>query len=751
MTANISSMISQGVDQFQKGNLDNAERLISTALKIQPKNPDALQILGVIKNLKGEHEEGIRLLKKAISLDPSNGFIHLNLAKALSDTNKDFYALPHHQQAIRTMPENPNAWLNYGVSLVKLHRQEEALVIYEGGLKLHSNTANLWINMSGVLNELLRHEEAIAAAQQALSIDSDQAQAWCNLGSALNSINEFKAALKAFDNATDAAPGLIDAWINKSKAQISLNEIDLAIKSCQEALAIDPRSSAAWFYIGNCLQTTQRIDESLDAYSKALVIDPTSTETMANLGLSLRLNKEYEKSRKAYEDAIALKKPIDYLLGNYFNSLMNLCSWEKYDSLLETISNGIINSQNEIIPFQLLSTPSDLEAQKLCAQLFVKNRIPSFQKSQVPVMTKNKRTKIRIGYFSYDFKEHPVGISIEDIIAMHDRSQFEVFGFFLNKKTGDAIEQRLLKTFDEVFDLFNLSDEAAHSLALSKQLNIALDLNVHTSGSRMALFAKRLAPLQINYLGYAGTSGAEFYDYIIADKIAIDPSQEKFFTEKIAYLPNSFFPINSASMIDESTPIPSRLSQGIPEDVFVFGCFNNAYKITPLAFKVWMGILKEIPNSVLWLSQLPEKAIENLQLEANNCEIAPNRLIFAKRVQDRVEHLSRLRHINLFLDTPYYNAHATSADALSSGVPVLTILGNTFASRVAASQITAAGIPELITNSIDSYKNKAVELANNPQKLAELRNRLKRNKRSSPLFDTKKYVVEFDKLLAGLI
>jgi predicted O-linked N-acetylglucosamine transferase (SPINDLY family) len=673
------------------------------------------------------------------------------LAKALSDTNKDFYALPHHQQAIRMMPENPNAWLNYGISLVKLNRQEEALTVYENGLKLHPNTPNLWANLSGVLNELLRYEEAIVAAKKALAIDSSQAQAWCNLGSALNSVNKFEGAIKAFDNATDAAPDLIDAWVNKSKAQISLNEIDEAIQSCREALAIDSRSFAAWFYIGNCLQITQRIEESLDAYSKALVIDPTSAETMANLGLSLSLNKEYEKSRKIYEDAIALRKPVDYLLGNYFNSLMNLCSWEKYDSLMEAINNGIVDSQNHIIPFQLLSTPSDLEAQKLCAQRFVKNRMLSFQKSQTPVVTKHKKTKIRIGYFSYDFKEHPVGILIEDIIAMHDRSQFEVFGFFLNNKTGDAIEQRLLKTFDESFDLFNLSDEAAHSLVLSKQLDMAIDLNVHTSGSRMALFAKRLAPLQINYLGYAGTSGAEFYDYIIADKVAIDSSQEKFFTEKVAYLPNSFFPTNSASKINESIPIPSRLNQGIPEDAFIFGCFNNAYKITPIVFKAWMGILKEIPNSVLWLSQSSNKAVENLQSEANNCGIAPNRLIFAKRVQDRAEHLSRLRHINLFLDTPYYNAHATSADALSSGVPVLTILGNTFASRVAASQITAAGMPELITDSIDSYKNKAIELARSPEKLAELRNRLKHNQESSPFFDTKKYVVELDKLLVGLI
>jgi predicted O-linked N-acetylglucosamine transferase (SPINDLY family) len=339
---------------------------------------------------------------------------------------------------------------------------------------------------------------------------------------------------------------------------------------------------------------------------------------------------------------------------------------------------------------------------------------------------------------------------MEEIVELHDRSQFEIFGFFLNKKTKDSIEESLLKSFDKVFDLSNTSDEVAHSLVLDQKLDLAIDLNGHTSGARMPLFAKGLAPLQINYLGYAGTSGAEFYDYIIADKIAIDPTQEQFFVEKVAHLPNSFFPINSASKIDEAIPNPSRLSQGLPEDVFVFGCFNNAYKITPIVFKAWMDILKAIPKSVLWLSEPSAKAMENLRSEAKKCGIDQDRLIFAKRLQNRIEHLSRIRNMDLFLDTPYYNAHATAADSLASGVPVLTIQGETFASRVAASQITAAGIPELITNSIEEYTQKAVELASDPEKLRALRECLKNNSETAPLFDTKRYVIDLEKLYLRL-
>ncbi|MBU3621324.1 tetratricopeptide repeat protein [Polynucleobacter sp. CS-Odin-A6] len=750
MTANIFSIISQGVDQFQIGNLDNAERLISTALKIQPKNPDALQILGVIKNLKGEHEEGVRLLKKAISLDPSNGFIHMNLAKALSDTNKDFYALPHHQQAIRTMSENPNVWLNYGVSLVKLHRQEEALVIYESGLKLHSNTANLWINMSGVLNELLRHEEAIAAAQQAISIDLNQAEAWCNLGSALSSKNKFSESLEAFDHALALSPDLLDVWINRSKVLLSLNQIDEAIYSCRRALEIEPESAAAWLYLGNGLQATLKVKESIEAYCKSLESNPNSATTLSNLGVSLKFNKDFEDAKRVLEEAIATGDEVDYLLGNYLSVLMHLCDWENYDSLCEKITQSLSSGKNAIMPFDILSTPIDLSIQKKCAEQFVQKWVQPHELKNLSTSKIAQNEKKRIGYFSFDFKEHPVGILMSNIIALHDRSQFEIYGFFLNNETGDDIEKSLLELFDQSFNLARLSDPQAIALIRDQKLDIAIDLSGHTSGARMSLFSKRLAPIQANFLGYAGTTGTKFFDYLIADQIAIPSSYQTEFTEKIAHLPNSFFPVNLEFTINDLGNIPSRKSQNLPDQGVVFGCFNNAYKISPKIFITWMSILKEVPNSVLWLSQMPEKTIENLKREAQRSEVDPERLIFAIRTPSRKDHLNRLRLMDLFLDTPHYNAHATAADALTSGVPIITLLGDSFAGRVAASQLTAANLPELITHSLEEYCNKAIELAQKPEELALLRKKLAASHLTAPLFNSSKYVRDLEELYLNM-
>jgi predicted O-linked N-acetylglucosamine transferase (SPINDLY family) len=266
----------------------------------------------------------------------------------------------------------------------------------------------------------------------------------------------------------------------------------------------------------------------------------------------------------------------------------------------------------------------------------------------------------------------------------------------------------------------------------------------------MSLFSKKLAPIQINFLGYAGTSGAAFFDYLIADEVVIPSEYKNSYSEQVLHLPDSFFPINNALKLKDLDLMPSRASQGLPNNGFIFGCFNNAYKITPAIFEIWMNLLREAPNSVLWLSQMPIKTIDNLKKEAQKQGIEPDRLIFASRVPGRKEHLSRLRLMDLFLDTPNYNAHATAADALLSGVPVLTLLGNTYAGRVAASQLTAAGLPELIVHSEEQYFAKAMGLVNNPQNLAALRQRLENNQETAPLFNTNQYVKNLEELFKKL-
>jgi protein O-GlcNAc transferase len=313
------------------------------------------------------------------------------------------------------------------------------------------------------------------------------------------------------------------------------------------------------------------------------------------------------------------------------------------------------------------------------------------------------------------------------------------------------LENELLKDFDKTFDLYGLSDLRSSDLIFSQSLDIAIDLNGHTSGARTALFADNIAPIQVNYLGYAGTSGTNFYDALIADKVVIPPQNQVHFSEEISYLPNSFFPVDTGIPYESLGELPARVSQGLPEAGFVFTCFNNSYKITPEIFDIWMNLLKEIPGSVLWLSRPSTKAIENLQFEAKIRGVDSSRLIFAMRTPSRKEHLSRLRLGDLFLDTPNYNAHATAADALWAGLPLLTLIGETFAGRVAASQLNALGLNELIVDSEEKYFDKAVELASQPELLKNLRIQIEANRASSPLFDSEQYVKDLESIYLELL
>ena len=393
-----------------------------------------------------------------------------------------------------------------------------------------------------------------------------------------------------------------------------------------------------------------------------------------------------------------------------------------------------------------------MKLQKLAAEIYIRDRI-SVTKSRIrsPGLHIEDEKKIRIGYFSSDFKEHPVGILMENLLKTHNREQFEVYGFFLNSPAGDAIEVRLLDAFDATLNLHGISDAQAADLVLAKKLDIAIDLNGHTSGARTALFARKLAPIQVNYLGYAGTSGANFYDALIADQVVIPQEHQINYSEPIAYMPNSFFPVDTSIAVESFGELPTRSSQGLPESGFIFTCFNNAYKITPQIFDVWMKLLKEVHGSVLWLSKPSSEAMLNLQKEAVNREIDSARLIFAIRVPGRTDHLSRLRLADLFLDTPNYNAHATAADALWAGLPVLTQIGNTFAGRVAASQISALGLSELIAHSEGDYIAKALAFANHPETLQSIRQQLEKSRASSTLFNTRQYVKDLESLYVSLL
>ena len=401
-----------------------------------------------------------------------------------------------------------------------------------------------------------------------------------------------------------------------------------------------------------------------------------------------------------------------------------------------------IGTTNEAVtPFALLTFEDCPQRHKKRSEIYSKN---NFLQKPLPFNFKIKEIDepIRIGYFSSDFKEHPVAYLIAKVLEKHDRNQFKVYGYTIKKTKEDSLYKRLVKSFDVFKDISHLSDEEAALLAREDGIDIAIDLNGYTQNSRTGVFAYRTAPIQINYLGYPGTLGTNFIDYIIADYTLIRESSQDFFSEKLIYLPDSYMPTDNTRKISNKPMTRNEVS--LPEDSFVCCCFSKNYKIISVEFNIWMPLLVKVKASVLWLRKSNEWAEKNLKLEAKKRNIDPSRIIFAERASME-DHLARYRLADLFVDTFNFNAHTTASEALWAGLPVVTKAGNGFATRVAGSLLNAIDCSELITESKEEYEALILELATNPEKLLKIKKKIASNRQSKPLFNTELYTKNLER------
>lgn len=638
-----------------------------------------------------------------------------------------------------------------GLCLAMQGRIPEAVEPFTKAATLDPKNPELLGNLAKAQHGANLFAAAVKTYESLNRLIPNNAQILTDLGTSYAKLKNYDKAFSLYDKAIELQPKYFLVWSNRGNLLTDLSFIPEAIDCYQKSLELNPNYPEAWTNYGNALFDIRRFDEAKFAHEKALTLNPHYAEAWSNYGNTLLELKLGEEAYESYQKAYSLKPLHPYLMGQLLSAKLTSCIWDHVEPTVSQMLNLLSDNQPVSMPFALLQTPVSPELQKRCAQIFIADRHPVIGAQVIQRRNNSPEDKIRIGYFSSDFKNHPVGILMLNLIQAHDRSKFEVLGFFFDEKLNDEVEQSLISSFDKTYDLFGLNDVLAKKLILEQGLDIAIDLNGHTSGARTSLFAAKIAPIQINYLGYAGTSGADFYDCLIADSVAIPKVHEMHYTEKIARLPHSFFPVDTSISPDEFGELPTRESQGLPQTGFIFSCFNNPYKITPQIFDLWMRLLKQVPESVLWLSKTSEKAMKNLQGEAVARGIDSNRLVFATRVPARKDHLSRLRLADLFLDTPNYNAHATAADALWAGVPVLTQIGETFAGRVAASQLAALDMLELIVNTPEEYFEKALELASNPQALKDLRFKLEANRLTAPLFNTNQYVQDLEQLYTELL
>ena len=577
-------------------------------------------------------------------------------------------------------------------------------------------------------NQELAHQLLIRACQDKQA----SANAFYYLGSSFLKKDQFQEAKECFAKALDKAGDFFEGLHDLATACASLGEKEDALLWYQKALTLKNDSYEVFYNLGKIFDSLKHHEKALDAYEHAINLKADFAEAWFNKGCALNDLKRYKEAIEAFRKAINIqpKTIVDWDYGGMLFALTTTCSWADFGKN-EDVINGLLSHKKGFNPFFSLAFIDDPFFHKKEALSFVQDKF--HQKDDLGKLPRrSKKEKIRIGYFSADFHNHATAYLIAEMLELHDRERFEIHAFSFGPDARDEMRQRCVNAVDHFHDVTKLSDQAIAKLARDLEIDIAVDLKGHTQDGRMGIFALRAAPIQISYLGYPGTSGADYMDYIVADPILIPEASHIFYTEKIIFLPNSYQANDSKRAI--SKKVFSKSELGLPEKGFIFCCFNASYKISPSMFDSWCRILKKVDGSVLWLFEANPTVKENLIKEASTRGIDSHRLVFSGHIENS-EHLARQSLADLFLDTFPYNAHTTSSDALWSGLPVLTLVGQSFASRVSASLLTAIGLPELITQTQEEYESLAIELATHSEKLLSIKNQLKSNLLIKPLFD----------------
>ncbi len=518
------------------------------------------------------------------------------------------------------------------------------------------------------------------------------------------------------------------------------NRFEDALASYDKLVALTPNSAEAFNDRGIALGELGRHQDAVACFEQVLVLEPRHANALGNLGEMLGSLRRHEDAARAFARLIEIEPEYPGAIGALFYSKRYSCDWSQYEPELQRLNNAVIQGKKAIEPFTFLAATQSAAALLQCARTHAAELCPPSDK---PLWSGQRYThdKIRVAYLSADFHDHATAYLMAELFELHDHERFETVALSFGPDSTGAMRQRLLRSFDRFVDVRTKSDREAASLLREMEIDIAVDLKGFTTDGRPGILAQRPAPVQVNYLGFPGSMGAQYVDYILADPYVIPAGHEGFYSEKVVRLPDSYQSNDTQRQIAKTTP--TRAECGLPAPGFVFCCFNNNYKITPGVFDVWMRLLNAVGGSVLWLLQDNAAVSRNLRAEALRRGVAAERLVFAPRV-DLDKHLARHKLADLFLDTLPYNAHTTASDALWAGLPVLTCMGTTFPGRVAASLLNAVGLPELVTENLADYEALALKLARSPDLLSGIRARLWRNRSEYPLFDTKRFCAHME-------
>lgn len=665
-------------------------------------------------------------------------------------------AEPLYLQSIALHPQQADALHMLGVLYYQTNRSTEAISYIERALAIHPRNVDYLNNFGLILRTANQPEAAIKTFQQAALLQPKDLDIQLNLGNTLMTLNRFEEAsgyyrrvLRAFPKNDEVRAALCHCLSSLGNQAHATGNYALAEACFQEAISFNQQDAALYYNLGNAQRELGKAADAAKQYQKSIQLAPHDADSHNNLGNVQRELGQLDLAIASYQQALRLNPQLYHAKVHLVHQKQHACDWQGLKQDIAEIRHWVKTvPQAQVSPFAFLSMPgTTAEEQKLCADNWVRNRYAALfaqAKAFNFELNRTKARKIRIGYLSADFRLHPLAFLISELIELHDRSQFEVLGFSFGVNDKTPARARLVKAFDQFHDVRNLSESDAAKKIHACGIDILVDLTGFTQTSRSGIAALRPAPVNVNWLGFPGTMGEcvehsagkqksqPLFDYILSDAFISPPETAAYYAEKLALLPDCYQPNDRLRPIGKT---PARQDCGLPEGAFVFCSFNQTFKITPDVFAAWMRLLKSTPGSVLWLLECNRWAKENLIREAATFDIAGERLIFAPRVSID-EHLARHVHADLFLDTQPYNAHTTCSDALWMNLPVLTCAGNTFASRVAGSLLSALDLNELITYSMQDYEYKANYLANNPQALLEIKQKLISNKTQKPLFKT---------------
>ena len=578
-----------------------------------------------------------------------------------------------------------------------------------------------------------RYPEALAPLREAYQ-GAPRKGVGHRLGYCYLALGDLTNAETVLEREVRAYPELVNARNALGIALVRQSRVEEALAVFLEAAKLDPRSVESNNNAGNVLGDLGRYEEAIPYLQRAIAAQPKLADAHYNLGVALQSLKRYDEAIASLQTALELAPRSAYTLSYLLWNEMSICRWRGLDARVDALRSQL--REVPAAPFTFLGVSHSAEEQRHCAALHVREKVPA-RPAPLWQGTRYGHKKIRLAYLSADFREHPVAQLTAGLFERHDHERFEVFGISYGVDDRSAMRRRLMQGFDRFVDVLRLSDAGAAGALRELEVDIAIDLQGHTTGSRPGILAHRPAPVQVSYLGYPGTSGAEFIDYVIADAFVVPAEQKRFFSEQVVHLPDCF-QVNDHQRVSPASA-PTRAGEGLPEIGFVFCCFNNTYKLNPWMFDIWMRLLREVPGSVLWLREENAMAGRNLRNEARARSVDPARIVFARRLPALADHLARHRLADLFLDTLPYNAHTTASDALAAGLPLLTCAGSAYAGRVAGSLLRTIGLPELITGGLRDYEALALKLARDRRLFADLRSRLERNLATSPLFDTDRF------------